>query len=142
MSRIIILPATGIFLILAAFSFMPQSVHSMDEVEGLGRLFIDAEQREKLEAVRRGTYKADTEQESRISNVRVDGVMIRSDGENVVWINGENTLDGTSIDGIRVNPDVTDRESYNVRVMIDGKRVNIKPGQNWSEGTGTIKDNY
>lgn len=113
-----------------------------DEIEGLGRLFIDAEQREKLEAVRRGTYKAEKEQESRISNVRINGLMMRSDGENVVWVNGQNTLDGPPIDGVRINPDTADRDSYAVKVIIDGKRVNIRPGQNWSEGTGTVKDSY
>ncbi len=119
-----------------------QQATAKDEIEGLGRLFIDAEQREKLEAVRRGTYKAEKEQESRVSNVRINGLMIRSDGENVVWVNGQNTLDGSPIDGVRINPDTADRDSYAVKVLIDGKRVNIRPGQNWSEGTGTVKDSY
>jgi hypothetical protein len=103
---------------------------------------VDVEQREKLEAVRRGTYDMESEQESRVSNVRINGVMMRSDGENVVWINGENTLDGDPVKGVKVNPDAADSETYNVQVQIDGKRVKLKPGQNWSEGTGTIKDNY
>jgi hypothetical protein len=115
---------------------------SKDEVEGLGRLFVDVEQREKLEAVRRGTYEIEVERESRVSNVRVDGVMIRGDGENVVWINGENTLDGDPVKGVKVHPETADGENYNVQVQIDDKRVKLKPGQNWSEGTGTIKDNY
>ncbi|UCB54005.1 MAG: hypothetical protein JSW45_08550 [Thiotrichales bacterium] len=131
----------AIFVVAAAFLISAPAI-SADDVQGLGRLFIDAEQREKLEAVRRGTYKAETEEESRISNVRVNGVMIRSDGENVVWVNGESTLDGARIQGIRINPGTADRETYRVTVNIDGKRVGIKPGQNWSEGTGTIKDNY
>ena len=111
-------------------------------IEGLGRLFIDAEQREKLESVRRGTYNAEVERESRVSNVRVDGVMMRSGGDNVVWINGESSLNGAPVKGVKVYPNAADSETYKVRVMIDGKLVNIKPGQNWSEGTGTIKDNY
>ena len=142
MSKLLSLQTLGIFLVMTAFIPAPYSAASQDDIEGLGRLFIDAEQREKLEAVRRGTYKADIEQESRISNVRVDGVVIRSNGENVVWINGENTLNGEPIDGLRVRAHATDDETYSVQVMIDGKRVVIKPGQNWSEGTGTIKDNY
>lgn len=115
---------------------------SEDSIEGLGRLFIDSAQREKLESVRRGTYNADVEKESRVSNVRVDGIMVRSNGENVVWINGENTLNGQPIKGIKVNPGTADNETYDVQIKIDGKRVSLKPGQNWSEGTGTIKDNY
>lgn len=128
--------------ILLALLLISEHAISEDEVEELGRLFVDVEQREKLEAVRRGTYEKEVEQESRVSNVRINGVMMRSDGENVVWINGENTLDGEPVKGVKVNPDATDSETYNVQVQIDGKRVKLKPGQNWSEGTGTIKDNY
>lgn len=128
--------------ILLALLLIPQHVISADEVEDLGRLFVDVEQREKLEAVRRGTYDMESEQESRVSNVRINGVMMRSGGENVVWINGENTLDGEPVKGVKVNPETADNETYNVQVQIDGKRVKLKPGQNWSEGTGTIKDNY
>jgi hypothetical protein len=129
-------------MILMALLLVSGHAISEDGVEDLGRLFVDVEQREKLEAVRRGTYEREVEQESRVSNVRVNGVMMRSGGENVVWINGESTLDGKPIKGVKVNPDTTDSETYNVRVQIDGKRVKLKPGQNWSEGTGTIKDNY
>lgn len=129
-------------VILLALLLIPQHVISADEVEDLGRLFVDVEQREKLEAVRRGTYDMESEQESRVSNVRINGVMMRSGGENVVWINGENTLDGEPVKGVKVNPETADNETYNVQVQIDGKRVKLKPGQNWSEGTGTIKDNY
>jgi len=130
------------FVILAAMTLMPEHAISEDGVEGLGRLFVDVEQREKLEAVRRGTYALEVEEENRVSNVRLDGVMMRSGGDNVVWINGESTLDGKPVKGVNVNPATADNETYNVQVNIDGKRVNLKPGQNWSEGTGTIKDNY
>ena len=129
-------------ILFVVLLFISKTAMSADEVEGLGRLFIDPEQREKLESVRRGTYNAEIEQESRVSNVRVNGVMIRGDGENVVWINGKSTLDGAPVKGVNVNPDNADSETYKVQVMIDGKRVNIKPGQNWSERTGTIKDSY
>ena len=129
-------------VILLALLLISEYAISEDEVEELGRLFVDVEQREKLEAVRRGTYEKEVEQESRVSNVRINGVMMRSDGENVVWINGENTLESEPVKGVKVNPDATDSENYNVQVQIDGKRVKLKPGQNWSEGTGTIKDNY
>lgn len=129
-------------VILLALLLLSEHAISADEVEGLGRLFVDVEQREKLEAVRRGTYEKEVEQETRVSNVRINGVMMRSGGENVVWINGENTLDGEPVKGVKVSPETADNETYNVQVQIDGKRVKLKPGQNWSEGTGTIKDNY
>lgn len=127
---------------LLALLLVSEHAISEDEIEELGRLFVDVEQREKLEAMRRGTYEKEVEQESRVSNVRINGVMMRSGGENVVWINGENTLDGEPVKGVKVNPDTADSETYNVQLQIDGKSIKLKPGQNWSEGTGTIKDNY
>lgn len=129
-------------LIFVTSVLLPNQAMSADGIEDLGRLFVDAEQREKLEAVRRGTYTSEVEEESRVSNVRMNGIMMRSNGENVVWINGESTLDGEPVKGVKVNPETADRETYNVQVKIDDKRVRLKPGQNWSEGTGTIKDNY
>ena len=129
-------------VILLALLLIAEHAISEDKIEELGRLFVDVEQREKLEAVRRGTYEKEVEQETRVTNVRINGVMMRSDGENVVWINGENTLDGGPVKGVKVNPETADSETYNIQVLIDGKRVKLKPGQNWSEGTGTIKDNY
>ena len=127
---------------LLAFFVLPGTVWSKDEIEGLGRLFIDSDQREKLEAVRRGTYKAETEKDNRVSNVRVNGVRMRSNGENVIWINDQNTLNGAVIEGVYVNPNTADIETLSVPLRVEGKLVHIKPGQNWSEGTGTVKDNY
>lgn len=142
MSMLTILLAKGSLLASAMLILISMPAKSEDGVEGLGRLFIDAEQREKLESVRRGTYKAEVEQESRVSNIRIDGIMLRSDGENVIWINGESALHGTPIEGVNINPKSANGDTYNVQLSIDGKRISLKPGQNWSEGTGTIKDGY
>jgi len=127
---------------LVTLLVLPETAWSKDEVDGLGRLFIDADQREKLEAVRRGTYKAETEKDNRVSNVRVNGVMIRSDGENVVWVNDKSTLNGAPLEGVYVNPNSADSETFIVPVRVEDRLMHIKPGQNWSEGTGTVKDNY
>ncbi|MGD2054202.1 MAG: hypothetical protein PVG45_08850 [Gammaproteobacteria bacterium] len=126
-----------LFPVLASKAAMAQ-----DSVENLGTLFTDTGQREKLEAVRRGTYLEEAEKNSRVSNVRVDGIMIRNDGQNVVWVNGVSTLKSSSIEGIKVNADAADKDSQKVPVNIDGKRVYVKPGQIWSEGTGRVTDNY
>jgi hypothetical protein len=128
---------TGLVLLLMSSHGIAE-----DDVENLGMLFTDSEQREKLEAVRRGTYLEEAEKNSRISNVSVDGILIRNEGKNVVWINGKSTLDGVPIEGIKVNPESADRDSHKVPVTIDGKHVYVKPGQIWSEGTGQVRDNY
>ncbi len=142
MSIFDILLKQGIYSGLAVLMLVSKPAISQDGIEELGTLFTNTDQREKLESVRRGTYSKEAEQDSRVSNVRVDGVMIRSDGENVIWVNGESTIDGRQVKGIKVNPKAADIENYSVPVNVEGKQVHIKPGQNWSEGTGQVRDNY
>ena len=131
-----------LYLLFAFLTLVSQPASSDARIDELGRLFTDPAQREKLNAIRHGASGQQVESTSSVTEVTVNGVMLRSDGENVVWINGESSLDGAPITGISVNPSTANSENYKVQLMIDGKRVNIKPGQNWSEVTGTIKDNY
>jgi len=142
MSRIYIRSKTGIILTGITMMFISSSVLSQGKLDELGRLFTDAAQREKLDAVRRGTYNVATEQKSTVSTVKVNGIMMRSDGENVVWVNGESTLVGNPAQGVKVYPKAVDSETFEVPVKVDGKRTIIKPGQNWSENTRQITDNY
>ncbi len=110
--------------------------------EQLDRLFTDPRQREKLDAVRRGTYKEDAEKNAAVSNVRVDGLMMRSDGKNVIWVNGRSTLDNNSVNGIKTYPQSANASTYKVPVRVEDKKIKIKPGQTWSDSTGKVKDNY
>jgi len=142
MRELVMLFRVAIYSCLVFAALISKVAMAQDDVENLGTLFTDSEQREKLEAVRRGTYLEESEKNSRVSNIRVDGIMIRSDGQNVVWVNGTSTLENSSIEGIKVNADAADEDSQEVPVNIDGKRVYVKPGQIWSEGTGRVTDNY
>jgi len=142
MSSLYQLSRPGIIITGISLMLVSTSVMSKGGVDELGRLFTDAVQREKLDAVRRGTYKGEVEQKSRITNVKVNGVMIRSDGENVVWVNGESTFEGSPAQGVKVYPKEADSETFKIPVSVDGKRAIIKPGQSWSDGTGAVKDNY
>jgi hypothetical protein len=127
---------------IVIISLLSSASMAADDVESLGTLFTDSEQREKLEAVRRGTYLEEAEKNSRVSNIRVDGIMLRGDGHNVVWVNGSSTLEGGPVEGIRVSPEAINKDNNKVPVTIEGKRVYVKPGQIWSEGTGQVTDNY
>ncbi len=142
MNTIQLLSGRSAFLLISAILLISGPAVSADEIDKLGRLFTDAGQRQKLDAVRRGTYQEEAEQSSATTNVRVNGVMMRSNGENVVWVNGESTLDNGFSKGVKVNPKAADRETYKVPVRVDGKRIQIKPGQSWSQGEDQVKDNY
>ncbi len=129
---------SGVICALAPMAVLAESTGA----EQLGRLFTDSRQREKLDAVRQGTYREDVEKNASVSNVRVDGLMIRSDGKNVIWVNGQSTLDNKTVNGIKTYPQSANASTYKVPVKVDDNRIKIKPGQTWSESTGTVKDNY
>ena len=113
-----------------------------DRLNDLGRLFTDVSQREMLEAVRHGAYVDDADQGSAVSSVTVNGVMMRSDGDTVIWINGKSSLESNPANGVKVYPDSVDSLTYKVPLNVDGKSVKIKPGQTWSDGAGYVKDDY
>jgi len=133
---------TGHFLLALALMLFSGPAVSQGRVYELGRLFTDVAQREKLDAIRQGAYDAETEQQSAVSAVTVNGIMMRSDGENVVWVNGASTLKGSPAKGVYVDPKSADSRTYNVPISVEGKHVSIKPGQSWTEGSGQIRDSY
>lgn len=108
----------------------------------IGRLFTDPVERTRMDRYRSGEKPRETVEKPSVSSVRVDGVMMRSDGENVIWLNGKDTLDSDRINGIRVEPDAVDGDRLEVPVRVDGQRVRIKPGQRWTQGTGKVADDY
>lgn len=126
-------------VVLVLFSSTASSQARLDE---LGRLFTDDTQRDKLDAIRQGAYDEESAQQSTVSAVTVNGIVIRSDGENVVWVNGESTLESRSAKGISVYPGSADSRTYNVPLSVEGKRVRIKPGQSWTESSDQILDSY
>jgi len=105
----------------------------------LKKLFTDESQRAQIDASRSGNYSATELQKA--EEVSVSGYMTRSDGKNVVWVNGENTMQDSNISGVKVYPDAI-RKNKKVPVKVDGRSVYVKPGESWSESTGKIKDNY
>jgi len=126
-------------VLLADVVSSPVMAESSDDLD---RLFTDRKERAQIDAMRRGAYSPGEGSAAGISNVRVDGVMLRSDGSNVVWVNGKSTLEKTNVSGVRVYPDKVNRDSYAAPVVVDGKRKYIKPGQSWSASSGKIKDDY
>ncbi|MBT8126927.1 MAG: hypothetical protein KJP15_05540 [Gammaproteobacteria bacterium] len=127
------------FTFLALGSGPAASEARFDE---LGRLFTDAAQREKLEAVRHGAYGQQLESPSAVTEVTVNGVMLRSGGESVVWVNGKSTLDGQPGKGVHVRARAASPDNFSVPIEVNGRYISMKPGQSWSDGSGEIKDNY
>ena len=111
----------------------------------LGRLFLTPEQRAALDNARRNKIRAEATRKPRASqvarDVRVDGVVKRSDGESVVWINGKAVEDET-VDGMRVAPLAGTQSSIVVRDPDKGRVLKLKVGQRADLLTGKITENY
>lgn len=129
-------------LIMTVCMAIPLRSQSADSTnKSLNRLFIDPETRARIDAVRKGDPANETSvQEQSAKKIQVNGVVIRENGENVIWINGESSLSNKQ-KGVTVRTRKIDRNSYRVPIQVDNKTVRLKPGQVWTGENGKIKDN-
>lgn len=131
--------------ILVAASLLLFGATVCAEETPLGRLFLTPEQRAALDNARRNKIRAEATRKPRASqatrDVRVDGVVKRSDGESVVWINGKAVEDET-VDGMRVAPLAGTQSSIVVRDPDKGRVLKLKVGQRADLLTGKITENY
>ena len=126
---------------------------------GIGRLFFTPEQRVALDRMRddaRGVVApepaaAETSPEPapeparapRVGAVTIDGVVMRGDGQGVVWVNGKKAAVGTvTPDGVRVGASIA--RQGRVRIRIPGERggLDLEPGQTVVVESGEVLDAY
>lgn len=115
------------------------ATHAEYDVNDLKKLFTDERQRAQIDAARTGNNTGTETQQT--ATVSVTGYMKRSDGKNVVWVNGNSTIDSSRVGGVVVNTKSINKNDK-VAVQIDGHTVYVRPGESWSKTSGTIKDNY
>lgn len=116
--------------------------------EPLGRLFMTPEQRQMLDAVREDGPDPlmDTASLALPAPAPVDGPVVlngivrRSRGPDVVWVNGARTGAPQAPVRLRQGPDRTNRVT--LEVAADGASVRLKPGQFWEPATGTVANCY
>jgi hypothetical protein len=116
-------------LVLAASSAAAQE---------LGRLFMTPEQRASLDA-RRKARVPDRPAEKVVASptTRVDGYVQRSGGRSTVWVNGE-PLSEYSAEAPRIRGGRT--AQVEVPLGENGDRVRVKPGQVLNRETGEVRD--
>lgn len=102
------------------------------DVEELNTLFTGKEQRASIDAARSGNASPELQKSNKVT---IDGYVTRSDGKDVVWVNNRNTLDDSTVGGVKVQQSNIGKNKK-VGVTIDGTHVHLKPGETWSEGTG------
>lgn len=109
--------------------------------EPLGRLFFTPAQRSALDAGKRiGETTSRTPKPRGPQEVRLDGVVTRSDGESTVWVNGRpSDLSPLPHVGVAVG---TDPASARIRVPgISGAR-RISVGQSLDTRSGVVREAY
>lgn len=99
----------------------------------LGRLFMTPEERRALDADRTPWRDPDTPEAPVAANngrVVLNGVLKRSAGPDVVWINGQPAGGKHGTVQVQRGPDLQNRVT--VIDAADGRRVTLKPGQSWT----------
>ncbi len=88
-------------LVLPAALACVADARPSDPAAGLGRLFSTPEKRASLDSARlRGGVAAIT---TRTSEVRLDGIVLRSDGKKTVWLNGAPMHDRVPVSQVGVS---------------------------------------
>ena len=110
----------------------------------LGRLFLTPEQRAALDNARRNKIRAEATRPKAAPSardLRIDGIVRRSDGEAFVWVNGKPVEDETT-DSVRVAPLPGTQSSVVVRDLDKGRVLRLKVGQRADLLTGRITEDY
>ena len=122
-------------LFLVGLFFPLQALAQDYSEQSLRTLFTSQQQRQDIERGRRGSNLLEEQALVGPSSVQINGMVKCSNGKSVVWVNGKNTMDSSTVDGVRVYSNSINAQNK-VPIMIDGRKVYIKPGETWSEETG------
>lgn len=110
--------------------------------QALKTLFTTPTERQAINAERRGSQPSNSEDIiTGPTSVQINGIVSRSNGKSVVWMNGRNTQNNTMIDGVKVYSNSMNANNSRIPVMVDGRMVYLKPGETWSEESGVVDNN-
>jgi len=75
--------------------------------------------------------------------VKMQGVVIRKNADPVVFVNDGNTLKSPQVNNkVYVNTSKVKKQEYKVPARIYGQNIKLKPGQQWSERSQLVQENY
>ncbi|MCB1596414.1 MAG: hypothetical protein KDI87_01765 [Gammaproteobacteria bacterium] len=100
---------------------------------GLGRLFMTDEERRALDAARPSIHPGNPDAAASApigGRVVLNGILKRSDGPPMVWINGRAASSKDSPVQVRRGPDT--QNTVTLLDTADGRSVRLKPGQSWT----------
>lgn len=118
----------------------------------MGRLFTTPKERAQLDKIRRNTGLSKQGSEGQVKmeqqpntdslNVNVNGVVIRSDGKNVVWVNGKSKLMDRTANDLKLNTSDLSKQKIEVPVSVPHRNITLKPGQIYDADTGSVVEAY
>jgi len=120
--------------------------NDLDMRFNLGRLFFSPLERDKIDQRRhRSPNEIAQEKAQKIDTidipqwVRVDGIVIRKQHANVVWINGKQN---STQPGLRIRSQHLKGIAVPMDIINSDKQVTVKPGQQVDTRNGQISENF
>lgn len=117
---------------------LPSVAHAQFDEKQLQSLFMTVSQRKQVDDIRNGKEKTIINERPEFvekpEKITITGFVKRSNGKNVVWLNGKNTMQSDSLSDVKVQMGGIN-SSNEVPVIIDGKRQLLKPGETWLRST-------
>lgn len=118
--------------------------------DGFGRLFTTSKQRALLDKIRsqpgyNSTRKSKplTKKNPANRNLNINGVVIRDDGKNTVWINGKSNLTTSKPQaGVKIYQNKINSDSVTLGLSGRKKNITLKPGQTVDSRTGKVLEAY
>ncbi len=133
-------------IFLSLISFLSIAA-TLDNQNSLGTLFTTPQTRKRLDQQRRqGKFDYKLQSSANMMHkpisINMQGVVIRKNKKNVVFINNGNTLKSSKIGtAIRVNVKAIKKPLYKVEVQVKQQKIYLKPGQQWHESNKLIHKN-
>ena len=132
--------------LLAGMHLLPVSPAGAEEI---GRLFSTPAERARLDELRSGiagqagaagaaSGDPAPSREHLHQPVFLNGMVLRGDGTEIVWVNGSRLEGQTGPDGIEVRR-VSDSD-FRVTVRGYAKAARLRPGQAWTPGSGRVSE--
>ncbi|MBL4865412.1 MAG: hypothetical protein JKY67_03440 [Pseudomonadales bacterium] len=143
-----------LLLVFNVFLFSPPIIgEERDSSKQFHRLFTTTGDRILLDRVRREGLSEDFEMNSKTATVKevrprrrelyLQGVMLRDDGNHVVWVNGQNTMSSRELEeGIIVDLRHILKDGPAIPVETLTSEFTIKPGQVWLEDLDKVIEAY
>ncbi len=116
----------------------------------LGRLFFSAPERKEIsklhqQALNAPQKKSDPQEQELIpDSITLNGLIIRSQGNNTVWIDEQENPHQQGLYGLQVNVDHLSLNQVEVPILIHSGdiQVYLKPGQTMDTTNGWVMENY